>query len=108
MKPILQRVRKLEICFGTTLTATSKGFPSAGEMVIERLTAGDWQNALELLETQRRNPEADRIPTVRFRDLTRLREKLTTSLDGLQPELRLRIAQQLLAADMAGNLQDTP
>jgi hypothetical protein len=45
MKAVIRRLRKLELRFGSTAAV-----PSAAEVIIERLVAGEWQSALKLLE----------------------------------------------------------
>jgi hypothetical protein len=103
---IAGRVRRLEVRFGSTAAV-----PSVEQEIFERLAAGKWESALELLEPrerqlweQRQSIEYRRkgpnqMAQIDFRNLTQLRKTLDKSLGGLPWEVREHIAQQLLAAD---------
>ena len=104
MKTVVRRIRKLEVRFAPRCRV-----PSAAEMIVERLAAGEWQCALKLLEL----PEQDvwqkwqasvhrtrpsRMLDIDFMDLSGLRQTLERSLADLPPELRFDIARRLFEA----------
>jgi len=110
MKAAVRRLRKLETRFGVANEAMRKAaVPSAAEMVIERLVAGEWECAMRLLELPQQDvwqewqsstrTAPNRMVDIDFTDLTRLRQTLESSLADLPPELRWKIARQLLDAD---------
>ena len=86
-----------------------KAVPSAADMITERLAAGDWECALKLLELpehdvwqewqSHRGTGPKSMIDIDFTDLTRMRQTLERSLADLPPELRWKIAQQLLESD---------
>ena len=58
MKTVDRRIRILEIRFGMTVVATGKVVPTAPEMIVERLVAGEWECVLRLLELPEQEPMA--------------------------------------------------
>ena len=83
MKAAVRRLRKLETRFGVANEAMRKAaVPSAAEMVIERLVAGEWECAMKLLEVPEqdvwqewqssvhRGTSPNRILDIDFMDLT--------------------------------------
>jgi hypothetical protein len=110
MKTAVRRLRRLEIRFGVMTETMRNAVPSAADMIVERLAAGEWQCALKLLELPEQDVWQERQSSVHrtspsrmldidFTDLTRLRQTLESSLADLPPELRFDIAQRLLDAD---------
>ena len=107
MKTAVRRLRKLEARFVPRCRV-----PSAAEMIVERLAAGEWQCALKLLDLQEqdvwqewqssvhRGTAPNRMADLDFNDLSRLRQTLERSLSDLTPELRYDIARRLFDADM--------
>ena len=108
LKSVAGRVHKLEIQYGVEATP-KPAIPSAEQVIFERLLAGDWECALELLEL----PAQDVLPAWQSMghrststnalidiDLAdqRLRQRIFNSLADL-PELRCKIAEKLVAAD---------
>ena len=109
MKTVAGRVRRLEVRFRSTVEAMRKAaVPSPAEAIIQLLAAGEWQCALKLLELPQKDVwptlqsierrGAKRVIDIDLRDLTRTRETLVAAVP---PELRWKIARQLLAADTA-------
>jgi hypothetical protein len=110
MKTAVRRLRRLEVRFASTLEATRK-VPTAAEMIVERLAAGEWQCAMQLLERRDLDARQEQQliehwgadPSGRIdlgvMGLTRLRQTLERSLSDLPPELRYDIARRLLEAD---------
>ena len=119
MKTIVRRIRNLEDVHGLRTEGMRKAaVPSAAEMIVERLAAGGWQCAQKLLELPEQKVRQEwqssvhwgrglnRMLDIGFKDLTLLRETLSSSLAGLPPELRWNIARQLLAAGTRGRLSN--
>jgi hypothetical protein len=115
MKTVDRRIRILKLRFGMNVEATRNAVPTAPQMMVERLVAGEWECALKLLELPGQNvwqewqssvqlgTSPNRMHDIDFRDLTSMRQKLTSSVADLPPELRWEIARQLFAADIAGH-----
>jgi hypothetical protein len=89
-------------------------------MILERLVGGEWECALKLLElpeqdqwqewqsSVQRGISPNRMRDIDFNDVTGMRQKLTSSLAHLPPELRSDIAKQLLAADGPASSRGSP
>ena len=91
---------------------------SAADAVVQMLAAGDWQCALELLEQEEEHLRRklienwtagrDDLIALDFTDLTQLHRTIESSLAGLAPELRWKIARKLLEANTKWNCSVMP
>ena len=116
MRMVAGRIRKLEIRYGAAIELLRQAAdPTSPQAIIGMLAAGDWQSAMNVLEgralgaeqqlIQPRDPGRYRNLNIGFTDLSRLRKTIATALAELQPELRYKIARQLLLSDKADTVR---
>jgi len=109
LKAVVRRLHKLEDQFGLE-TVPKAAVPSASDVIIERLVAGDWECALKLMELPEeaalqewqsidRSTGPNRRIDIDLTDMVQVRQAVESSLGDLPPERRWEIARKLLAAD---------
>ena len=109
LKAVVRRLHKLEDQFGLE-TVPKAAVPSASDVIIERLVAGDLECALKLMELPEeaalqewqsidRSTGPNRRIDIDLTDMVQVRQAVESSLGDLPPERRWEIARKLLAAD---------
>ena len=58
MKTVDRRIRILKLRFGMNVEVTRNAVPTAPQMMVERLVAGEWECVLRLLELPEQEPMA--------------------------------------------------